>query len=134
MPTVVPVTRTHGIRRRIATFDGLAAVSLIAPRPLLLIVGRQAVTSWMSVHAFQNATGPKELHWIHGASHVDLYDKDEYVTPAIAKLAESTRRTWTSRRSRPGSRPDGSHHLGRKQHPTRRQPATARPAAGRPPR
>lgn len=42
----------------------------------------------MSVQAFQRAGGPKELHWIDGASHVDLYDKDEYVTPAIAKLAE----------------------------------------------
>jgi uncharacterized protein len=73
---------------RIATFDGLATVSLIAPRPLLLIAGRNAVTSWMSVQAFQNAGGTKELHWIDGASHVDLYDKDEYVTPAVAKLAE----------------------------------------------
>ncbi|MEY9911651.1 fermentation-respiration switch protein FrsA (DUF1100 family) [Catenulispora sp. MAP12-49] len=73
---------------RIATFDGLATVSLIAPRPLLLIAGRQAITSWMSVQAYQSAGGPKELHWIDGASHVDLYDKDEYVTPAVAKLAE----------------------------------------------
>jgi len=73
---------------RIATFDALATVSLIAPRPLLLIVGRNAVTSWMGVQAFQNAGGPKELHWIDGASHVDLYDKDEYVTPAVAKLVE----------------------------------------------
>lgn len=73
---------------RIATFDALAAIGLIAPRPLLLIAGREAVTSWMSVQAFQRAGGPKELHWIDGASHVDLYDKDEYVTPAIAKLAE----------------------------------------------
>jgi len=73
---------------RIATFDGLATVSLIAPRPLLLIAGRNAVTSWMSVQAFQNAGGTKELHWIDGASHVDLYDKDEYVTPAVAKLTE----------------------------------------------
>lgn len=73
---------------RIATYDGLATVGLIAPRPLLLIAGRNAVTSWMSVHAFQNAGGQKELHWIEGASHVDLYDKDEYVTPAVAKLAE----------------------------------------------
>ena len=73
---------------RIGTFDGLAMVSLIAPRPILQIVGRDAVTSWMAVQAFQNATGPKELHWIDGASHVDLYDKDEYVTPAVAKLAE----------------------------------------------
>ena len=31
--------------------------------------------------------GPKELHWIDGASHVDLYDKDDYVTPAVEQLA-----------------------------------------------
>jgi len=71
-----------------ASFDAFRFVGLIAPRPLLLIVGREAVTSWMSVEAFQNARGPKELHWIDGASHVDLYDKDQYVTPAVAKLTE----------------------------------------------
>jgi fermentation-respiration switch protein FrsA (DUF1100 family) len=52
-----------------------------------MIVGREAVTSWMSVEAFQKARGPKQLHWIDGARHVDLYDKDEYVTPAITELA-----------------------------------------------
>ena len=72
---------------RIATFDAFARVDLIAPRPLLLIAGRQAVTAWMSVEAFQAARGPKELHWIDGASHVDLYDKDDYVTPAVERLA-----------------------------------------------
>jgi hypothetical protein len=36
-------------------------VDLIAPRPLLMIVGREAVTSWMSVEVFQNVHGPKEL-------------------------------------------------------------------------
>jgi uncharacterized protein len=71
-----------------AFFDAFRFVGLIAPRPILLIAGREAVTSWMSVEAFQNALGPKELHWIDGASHVDLYDKDQYVTPAIAKLTE----------------------------------------------
>jgi fermentation-respiration switch protein FrsA (DUF1100 family) len=71
---------------RIAAFDTFASVAMIAPRPLLLIVGRAAVTSWMSVEAFQKAYGPKELAWIEGASHVDLYDKDEYVTPAVEKL------------------------------------------------
>jgi hypothetical protein len=30
--------------------------------------------------------GLQELHWIDGASHVDLYDKTEFVTPAVAKL------------------------------------------------
>ncbi|MFD4559752.1 alpha/beta hydrolase, partial [Streptomyces sp. NPDC058469] len=72
---------------RIAAFDAFASLALIAPRPVLLIVGRAAVTSWMSVEAFQKAYGPKELVWIEGASHVDLYDKDAYVTPAVEKLS-----------------------------------------------
>ncbi|MGW1019749.1 alpha/beta hydrolase [Streptomyces niveus] len=72
---------------RLATFDALAPVGLIAPRPLLLIAGREAVTSWMSVEAFQRASGTKELAWIEGASHIDLYDKDAYVVPAVERLA-----------------------------------------------
>jgi fermentation-respiration switch protein FrsA (DUF1100 family) len=55
---------------------------------LLLIVGREAVTAWMAVGAYQQAQAPKELSWIHGASHVDLYDKEEYVAPALAKLTD----------------------------------------------
>ncbi|MER8069351.1 alpha/beta hydrolase [Streptomyces sp. NPDC094034] len=73
---------------RMAFFDGFRFVGLIAPRPLLLIVGREAVTSWMSVEAFQNARGPKELHWVDGAGHIDLYDKEPYVGPAVAKLTD----------------------------------------------
>jgi uncharacterized protein len=73
---------------RIVAFDALSSVELIAPRPLLMIVGREAVTSWMSVAAFQRATGPKELVWIDGAMHNDLYDKPEYVGPAVEKLTD----------------------------------------------
>jgi uncharacterized protein len=73
---------------RIAGFDAFHTVALIAPRPILLIAGREAVTSWMSVTAFQQATGPKELHWIDGATHVDLYDREPYVTQAVSKLTE----------------------------------------------
>jgi hypothetical protein len=28
------------------------------------------------------------LNWIHGARHVDLYDEEEYVAPALAKLTD----------------------------------------------
>ncbi|MFF0342725.1 alpha/beta hydrolase [Kribbella sp. NPDC004875] len=73
---------------RIVTFDAFRAVDLIAPRPLLLIAGSAAVTSWMSVEAFQRAVGTKELFWVDGATHVDLYDKPEYVTPAVSKLTD----------------------------------------------
>jgi fermentation-respiration switch protein FrsA (DUF1100 family) len=73
---------------RLVSFDAFRFADLIAPRPLLMIVGSEAVTSWMAVEAFQNARSPKELHWIDGASHVDLYDKEQYVDPAVAKLTE----------------------------------------------
>lgn len=36
----------------------------------------------------RGAVGPEELHWVEGASHIDLYDGDTYVTPAVARLAE----------------------------------------------
>ncbi|KOV96535.1 DeoR faimly transcriptional regulator, partial [Streptomyces sp. NRRL WC-3723] len=64
------------------------AVPLIGPRPLLQIIGSRAVTSWMAVDVHQRATGPKELHRIHGATHVDLYDKKQYIDPAIDKLTD----------------------------------------------
>jgi uncharacterized protein len=69
-----------------ACFDAFRFVSLIGHPPLLMVVGREAVTSWMSIQAFQNAVGPKELHWIDGASHHDLYYKEQYVGPAVTKL------------------------------------------------
>jgi len=71
---------------RIATFDAFALLPLIGQRPLLMIAGTRAVTSWMSIEAFQKVTGPKELAWIAEASHVDLYDKEQYVGPAVEKL------------------------------------------------
>lgn len=38
--------------------------------------------------AFQKAAGPKTIHWIEGASHVDLYDREQYVGPAVEQLTD----------------------------------------------
>lgn len=73
---------------KMATFEGFRFINLIAPRPLLTIVGTKAATKWMAEDAFPNAGEPKELFWIEGASHVDLYDKEQYVTPAVLKLTD----------------------------------------------
>ena len=73
---------------RMATFDAFALMPLIGRRPLLMVVGTRAVTAWMSVEAFQQAVGPKEIHWVEGASHVDLYDKEQYVGPVVEKLTD----------------------------------------------
>ncbi|GAB7007455.1 alpha/beta hydrolase [Nocardioides sp. AN3] len=71
---------------KMATFDAFSQIALIGQRPLLMVVGTRAVTGWMSIAAFQLATGPKELFWIDGASHVDLYDREPHVTAAVDRI------------------------------------------------
>ncbi|HET9172394.1 MAG TPA: alpha/beta hydrolase [Actinospica sp.] len=78
---------------KMAAFDAFASVPLIGDRPLHMIAGTRAITSWMSVEAFQKAVGPKELTWIDGAGHVDLYDRQPYVDRAVDKLADFFSRT-----------------------------------------
>lgn len=73
---------------RIASFDAFRFIDQIAPRPLLLVLGTEAVTSWMGREAFIAAREPKEVFWVDGAAHNDLYDKDEYVTPAVSRLGD----------------------------------------------
>jgi fermentation-respiration switch protein FrsA (DUF1100 family) len=41
---------------------------------------------WMTQEAIETARAPKELFVIDGATHVDLYDRMEFVGPAVAKL------------------------------------------------
>ncbi|WP_216910511.1 alpha/beta hydrolase [Nocardia noduli] len=73
---------------KMASSDVFYAIPLIGPRPILQIIGERAVTAWMGIEAHKRATGPSEIHWIGGASHVDLYDKLEYIVPAVDKLAQ----------------------------------------------
>ncbi|MFC0451954.1 alpha/beta hydrolase [Rhodococcus jostii] len=73
----------------IAQFDAWQFLQLIAPRPLLLIAGTDAETRFHSERALEKAAEPKELLWVDGASHVDLYgDKPEFQEPVLAKLTE----------------------------------------------
>lgn len=69
-------------------FFPFAQIDTISPRPLLLIAGSNAQTLYFSQEAYAKAKDPKELYIIKGATHFDLYDKDEYVTPAVEKLAD----------------------------------------------
>ena len=65
----------------------LEHMELISPRPVLLITGEKAETRKFSEKAYQTALEPKELMVIPGASHFDLYDKPQYVKPAVDKMA-----------------------------------------------
>ena len=71
---------------KIAQFDAYEHVDMISPRPLLMIAGTEADSARFSQETIEKAREPKELFWIDGASHVDLYDKPEYVGPAATKI------------------------------------------------
>src|SRR5215510_9919568 len=85
----------------IAQFDAFRLIDLISPRPLLMVAGSEAITDYFTREAIARAREPKELFWIDGASHVDLYDKNEYVPSVVSKVADffavnltPTRRSW----------------------------------------
>lgn len=107
-----------------------AQIERISPRPLLLIAGENAQTLNFSQNAYKLAQEPKELMVIPGASHFDLYDRPQYVEPAVARMAaRSSPSTWLRSASRrPSQAPEhrgeaqiaGLHHGEPK--PTRSEP------------
>lgn len=60
---------------RFVNFNPFNDIETISPRPLLFISGDQAHSKEFSEDAYQRAAEPKELAWVPGAGHVDLYDR-----------------------------------------------------------
>jgi len=54
-------------------------IETISPRPLLFISGDQAHSREFSQDAYNRAAEPKELVWVPGAGHVDLYDRIDLI-------------------------------------------------------
>lgn len=54
-------------------------IETISPRPMLFISGDQAHSREFSEDAYRRAAEPKELHWVKGAGHVDLYDRTDLI-------------------------------------------------------
>ena len=67
-------------------FFSFAQIETISPRPLLFIVGENAVSAYFSEDAYAKAAEPKELFVVPGATHVDLYDRPEYLEITLPKL------------------------------------------------
>ena len=72
----------------LAHFKPFEHMDWIAPRPLLMIAGTEADTRHFSEEAVKCAGTNAELYDIEGASHMDLYYKDEYVEKAVEKLTD----------------------------------------------
>jgi uncharacterized protein len=54
-------------------------IETISPRPMLFISGDQAHSREFSEEAYRRAAEPKELVWVRGAGHVDLYDRVDLI-------------------------------------------------------
>ncbi|MCQ9422216.1 alpha/beta hydrolase [Pseudomonas sp. LJDD11] len=64
---------------RFMNFYPFNDIETISPRPMLFITGDQAHSREFSEDAFQRAAEPKELYYVKGAGHVDLYDRADLI-------------------------------------------------------
>ncbi|KAL2838030.1 Alpha/Beta hydrolase protein [Aspergillus pseudoustus] len=64
---------------RFLNFYPFNDIETISPRPLLFVSGDQAHSREFSEDAYRRAAEPKELYWVPGAGHVDLYDRVELI-------------------------------------------------------
>ena len=64
---------------KLAAWDAFCHIDTVSPRPILLIIGSKADTKYYSENCYKKALEPKEIFTIPNATHVDLYDKPEFV-------------------------------------------------------
>ena len=76
--------------RELITTDLAGGADFIAPTPLLIVHGRtDAYCSPEGAQAvFDRAGGPKDIVWLDTTNHIDLYDVERYVEPAVARCAD----------------------------------------------
>lgn len=77
-----PLLTTHptlSSNTKFMNFYPFNDIETISPRPLLFITGDQAHSKELSEDAYKRAAEPKELYYVAGAGHVDLYDRVELI-------------------------------------------------------
>lgn len=70
------------------SYNALNNLDTLLTQPLLVISGDVSGSRWQSEQIFNAAASQnKELFLVKGASHMDMYDRDHYVTQAVDKIA-----------------------------------------------
>jgi fermentation-respiration switch protein FrsA (DUF1100 family) len=75
----ITTKRTVSSNVKFMNFYPFNDIETISPRPLLFISGDQAHSREFSEDAYARAAEPKELFWVPGAGHVDLYDRVDLI-------------------------------------------------------
>ncbi|MCH3921875.1 alpha/beta hydrolase [Limosilactobacillus sp.] len=72
---------------QVLTYDAFFKANVFLTQPLLVIYGTQADSKWVSERLMaEAATKDKQAVEIAGANHMELYDKPEYVSQAVAAM------------------------------------------------
>ena len=76
--------------RELLTTDLAIGADFIGPTPTLIVHGRNDdfCSPAGAQDAYDRIDGTKELLWLDTTNHIDLYDRPDYVDPAIDRVAE----------------------------------------------
>ncbi len=76
--------------RELLTFDAAMGADFVGPTPTLIVHGRRDdfCSPTGAQDAYDRIDGPKQLHWLDTTNHIDLYDVEEYVGPAVELVAD----------------------------------------------
>ena len=73
---------------QIIPYDAYHKAEAFLTQPLKLVVGSVAGSKWMSDDLLvRAASNDKSMHLVEGANHMDLYDRDPFVSEAVSALA-----------------------------------------------
>lgn len=94
-----PRADNYYLRRSQATKMAFSAIENIylLTQPVLLVVGGKADSDWQTERFYKALPGKdKEVFVIDKASHIDLYDRHDYVEQAVKKLNDFFKRTLSA--------------------------------------
>jgi len=86
---------TRGSLHALLTFDVLGRAALLGETPLLLVHGRKDdyCSPELATRMHDETPGESEIVWLDAEQHIDLYDREPYVSQAVTATADFLRRT-----------------------------------------
>jgi hypothetical protein len=73
---------------QIIPYDAYNKAEAFLTQPLLMVVGSEAGSKWMSDELMKRAgTKKKDMYIVKGANHMSMYDGKNYIDEAVSKLA-----------------------------------------------
>ena len=73
---------------QIIPYDAYNKAEAFLTQPLLMVVGSEAGSKWMSDDLMnRDGSKKKEMYIVKGANHMSMYDGRKYIDDAISRLA-----------------------------------------------